>query len=574
MVLQAFRGVLLLLLWADVLGASGWLESAERAIDRAELLPMGEALRSELERIAVGADNIDRLPDDFVTRVARMRFCEYFGRVTAPDTRQKRTLKLLARDADLLREVCLNVSRADSPDRVLQVLADLYEAEGESLRAAASLAAATCLVWDERAGQDPDAELAPSMRAIRAFRRSRQALRELDAGQTPVPILTWLVESTVSDEEWRDAVARYQQRRLDGSAVSDVPFNLNPGFSEDPAHRGARAYTLMNLRRLGGSPADQAYYAEQVLRANGVPAARLASMNPAGEMSSEETWCAFLERGPSAWNWNTGRMRFGEWETISGFAVDPQTRVAVSEAELRQSAALMAVGEKSYRMGRALSALGGDADEESAERLYRWTVELSPGETAAWKQLASRTRTLQPRAELSVWLQKRLLGELGADNPEFAVEIYLEVISERGTREQLELLSEMHLRVQHSVRASAMLAFRRIDLLVELGEEQAAWNELFRLATVSRRVTPITNRALGRMRTMLEDRGSLLPLVAVYEAVDRQASAPRAVPEGLVLPYGRFCRDYLALLEETGRMSQAQRVRSRLPTLTGTGRRR
>lgn len=88
------------------------------------------------------------------------------------------------------------------------------------------------------------------------------------------------------------------------------------------------AYTLAEIRRLGGICVDQAYFATQVGKARGVPTLLFRGEGKDGR----HAWFGYLD-GNGQWQLNAGRL--GEQQLVTGYARDPQTWKDISDHELQ-----------------------------------------------------------------------------------------------------------------------------------------------------------------------------------------------------------------------------------------------
>ncbi len=88
------------------------------------------------------------------------------------------------------------------------------------------------------------------------------------------------------------------------------------------------AYTLSDIRRVGGICIDQAYFATQVGKARAVPTLLFRGEG----MDGRHAWFGYLD-GNLQWQLNAGR--YGEQRFVTGYARDPQTWKEISDHELQ-----------------------------------------------------------------------------------------------------------------------------------------------------------------------------------------------------------------------------------------------
>ena len=88
------------------------------------------------------------------------------------------------------------------------------------------------------------------------------------------------------------------------------------------------AYTLSDIRRVGGICIDQAYFATQVGKARGVPTLLFSGEG----QDARHAWFGYLD-GNQQWQLNAGR--FGDQRFVTGYARDPQTWGEISDHDLQ-----------------------------------------------------------------------------------------------------------------------------------------------------------------------------------------------------------------------------------------------
>jgi len=135
----------------------------------------------------------------------------------------------------------------------------------------------------------------------RAFRNDLRAM--------PFELLRYLADTRASlaDRNW--AAATYRGKDP-SKAYFDVEYDI-AHFEKGTAKRiDSAAYTLASLRRVGGVCLDRAYYAAEVCKAVGIPAAIVHGRGGSGVEHAWFAYCRMRSRGTRAvWVSRTGRFR-------------------------------------------------------------------------------------------------------------------------------------------------------------------------------------------------------------------------------------------------------------------------
>jgi hypothetical protein len=254
-----------------------------------------------------------------IIRLAAWRqFARYFARVNNLTDGQQDTLAWLVDHAEVREALMTAVTTSDPPNRVLEVLRALRADHRQRVEEFPELAAAVCVVWDahERFGGNPmaddEARIDPGepSRVFGYFVRNADRLA-FDPRRTPAELLGYVVDTHLGPQEiewagryggggrpnvaaaffavpFREGVAyeRNAPPPPDPNAVAAAPGeNATPEFELNK-----NSYILPNILRRGGSVHDAAYFAAEVARAGGVPAAVCVSTVDAPDAA----WCGFL----------------------------------------------------------------------------------------------------------------------------------------------------------------------------------------------------------------------------------------------------------------------------------------
>lgn len=206
------------------------------------------------------------------------------------------------------------------------------------------------------------------------FRLSRLRAEELkfviDAA-APIPELAWSQGSVP-----------YQ---LDQFALTYqmVKYRTDRSDAESRMVWSDRPYTLQSILSEGGICVDEAYFASEAGKARGVPTLLFAG----GGQDGRHAWFGFLD---STGKWQLDAGRYAEQRLVTGFAIDPQTWMVISDHELQfLSERFRAL--PSFLQSRVHEEFARDflwtGDAEAAARSARMAVNFERRNLPAWETL-------------------------------------------------------------------------------------------------------------------------------------------------------------------------------------------
>lgn len=153
----------------------------------------------------------------------------------------------------------------------------------------------------------------------------------------PYELSIYLADTRLSlaERAWVQKNYGYYLKNLASPAntCGDVPYDTAFVKGRAPKKIDKVAYTLPNLRRVGGICGDGAYYASQVCKSLGVPAAVVGGRGKAG---IGHAWVASLRvsEGKAYWNFRAGRISGTSSGYFTGSTRDPGTGRSIDEGEL------------------------------------------------------------------------------------------------------------------------------------------------------------------------------------------------------------------------------------------------
>lgn len=192
--------------------------------------------------------------------------------------------------------------------------------------------------------------------ALFEFFSSNESRMFFGLRNVPVELLVHVVNTTASVQELQWALDRYAGRQMIGTVFFDVPYDWSNFTHGTPKKVTSAGYNLPNLLRYGGVCVDQAYFAEQVGKAIGVPTATAV-----GESSeTAHAWFGFLQVVGKQGKWNFDCGRYDSYQHVRGNVRDPQTGAAVPDT----CVSLLAEAIGSHPAAREAAAAYVDAAKE------------------------------------------------------------------------------------------------------------------------------------------------------------------------------------------------------------------
>ncbi len=144
----------------------------------------------------------------------------------------------------------------------------------------------------------------------------------------PVELLMHVVNTTASVPELQWALDRYAGRQMIGTVFFDVPYDWSNFSHGTPKKVTSAGYNLPNLLRYGGVCVDQAYFAEQVGKAIGVPTATAVGASS----ETAHAWVGFLQVIDKHGKWDFDCGRYDSYQHVRGNVRDPQTGAALPDS--------------------------------------------------------------------------------------------------------------------------------------------------------------------------------------------------------------------------------------------------
>jgi len=440
----------------------------------------------------------------------------------------------------------------DSPAGVLTVLRTLMLATDRRRVYAPDLFTAFAVTWDNRVlqgggrrPQDPMPDVVLQLRFEYFFRNAGRM--SADLLELPWQLAAFLVDCDLPESECNWALVRYAQRSTYKGLYSSIPL--------DPDRRKWRPgaeHNLENIRRWGGTAADRAFFAANVAKACGRPAAVVTGPTRVG---GRTVWVMLLT--------GDGTDRFG-W-TIDGWSPkepgdfeDPQTgRVREIHEAFLLARALRAdpgarIASDAYYHVAALFKT-----ELPAPRildLLEQATRKNPCDTRPWVMLADMMGEKQVSADRASALYSYLLKTC-SQYPEFTRDI-LHALLQLIPQDQPDRLCRVYEATfsvyQDSPSVVAGLMDELADTLRARGQNRAALTTYRSVVRRYRSQAQLIESALSSAESLYREQKSLPAVVDMYEEVFRAYRPKRdeAVQTGPTSYYYRLVVKLAGLYRE------------------------
>jgi hypothetical protein len=540
--------------------------------------PLIEEAASAVEagRLSTLATSVENLASDALAKpetadlarlvqLATLRECgRWFGRIEHPSAEQKATLAWLLRQKRLAATLMMSVTNSDPPDRALSILTALHKDQHDRLERFADLTTAACLVWDdpERFGTEDDPMDLPRVVGIFKDYAENPAATHDVARDLPVNLLIFVVDRAISEDEvqW---VRRQSTPPGVGSAFFEVGYGPTRELKRDAkADEPQNAYTLPNLRKVGGRLADQAYYAAQVGKAVGIPTA--ICTGPEREGEERETWVAFSDpRGQ--WDLSSARYRV-HWSS-PGEAIDPQTMESFPQAELSLTAGLRATPSAKRLAATALCKLLDRVLPEQQLAALKRAVELSPSDRRVWRRVADWAQQHRPGSDEYRNVVSLVSAHLTPRSEDAAMYVRLRMLAKVAADDRARSLADLLPAFEGRPDLAATIQLARASALLEKKDGDGALSALAEVIPAADVVPAHAASAMRMADDILRERSDLDRLAGVYARVWPRMRPPTQSPVAHTTAYWFIGQEYAQLLEELGRKNDVENIREKLGQL-------
>ncbi len=605
---------------ALVLSAAGSIAAGDR--DEAWV---SRAVLAELDRVARGGDmnamgkrveavalarlrcgRLERT-DALIDLIYAARACAALPAVRRRDGGAALTDWLLAH-RDVTRRLLRALGDVDDPAAALGRFARLVEADAAGVIAHPGLAAAfaTARPLSHYRRQPDPASLTESF----AYYTDPNRRFHFDPAELPFELARYLADTRLSLAE-REWAWKTYGRRHPGRAYFHVAYDEGH-FRDGRARRIASLpYSLPNLLREGGVCLDRAYYAAEVCKAVGIPAAIVHGRGGAGVRHAWFAHCrASSVNGRPIWTSATGRYAGRKY--FVGTVRNPADGERILDAELvlsgaagqlplrrreeADAAVALACLADGYRDGEgpggvgALDELAGlyrrrHADKPGAppletswiepvrridlalvEDLILAAIARNPAQGGAWRLVLELRRADRlPVGHLNRFFTV-LIGRTAENYPEYSCAMVLGIVPTLPDAAHRRAVLQRAMTVYHArPDLTGRLRIALGDEWHDAGEADKALVAYREAAVESLGVAEVVVRAASRAEKLLTAAGGRDRAVALYRALfERTRRQDVAAEFRAETAHYQLGRRLAELLEQAGRAGDARRVRSQL----------
>ncbi len=554
------------------------------------------------ERGTVSGDTAERLADAaalamttrdtdaLVTAEATARVASVASRVPPADA--KRLARLALEHQSLARRFVFQLDpERDDPAAALRILTDLIETAGiDTVNEFQALAVALAVVHDElkdrRVNENTVRPDEPGR--VFAYYTSNARGLQLDPRRLPADLLVFLASATEAVDQLEWARQAYGRDRNHGARFFEIQYDIEHYRTGQPkAVTLAPRYCLEAIKLHGGVCADQAYFAEHVAKANGVPAAYMVGRS--GEVS--HAWLGYLRASRSgvAWDFNAGR--YEAYRGVRGATIDPQTLTTITDGEMAMRASDVRLSDSDRWQAEALAAAADRVakyDAASAEQvvaevlegrspsrhgkaehrvgLLRMSVERRPGDPDAWRAFARLAAQGDvDHRTIDTWLRafERSSGRASPDMLTDIVELLLNAVAD--TRGKIDVLEWALPKLRGRSDLQAWVRLKQGEVFEAKGDLDNAWRAYDDVTRRFLNEGPFAVKAIDRMLAMLDATNKSGPDLELLNRTFGGAERPFAMGDFRVQSnWYQIGSRYAARLQAAGRTGEAGEVRGQI----------
>ncbi|MEO1534263.1 MAG: hypothetical protein AAFS11_01700 [Planctomycetota bacterium] len=479
----------------------------------------------------------------------------------------------------------------DDPVEATRILFDLVDRFGaERVAEFDSLAVAIALVHDgfESRRVNENTVRTDEPGRLFAYFADNAGSLQIDPRRLPSDVLVFLVSATEHVDQLEWARATYGRDRNHGERFFEIQYDIEHFRTGQPkAVSLAPRYCIQAIRELGGVCADQAYFAEHVAKANGVPAAYMRGRS--GEVS--HAWLGYLRVGRGGYSWDFNAGRYDAYKGVRGATMDPQTLEIVTDGEMAMRASSIRLSDDDRWQAEAFAIAAdrvagmskSEADElvgevfegrraertgDAADRveLLRRSVERRPGDPEAWRAFARLASTGDVQSKtIDTWLTafERSGGRSSPDMLADIVEMLLGAVPE--TRGKIDVLEWAMPKLRGRSDLQAWVRLKQGEVFEAAGDRDNAWRAYDDVARRFLNEGPFAVEAIDRMLGMLERADRTGPDLELLKRSFAAAQPPFALGDfRRQSNWYQIGRRYAASLERAGRSREAVDVQRQL----------
>lgn len=279
----------------------------------------------------------------------------YFGEMSGEDA--SALSGWLLGEPDFAAELLGAFTPKDSPEQAFAVLAQIRKRFGDkTVLKLSGLAIAHAVVWDAK---KPISEKFGACDSF-GYYVSNAGKMTFNLSELPWQAAIFLAGAEASPEERSWALAKYKQPKSMRSIYHEPKYDHDSLFGQ-PKKIAGHDYTLPNILEYGGVCSDRAYYAANVARSCGMPAARIGGRGERGG----HAWTGCLtsgKRGRYVWDLDCGRYEGDHYYV--GATRDPQTGARIKDYELSMRTMACSLSPAKRRVSHAFTCVAEMLEKE------------------------------------------------------------------------------------------------------------------------------------------------------------------------------------------------------------------
>ena len=266
----------------------------------------------------------------------------------------KGLLKWLLANRSLSRVLFRGMEDAGEPEASLQTVAELKAVGDKTLLAYPELVTAFAT---SRSATYYHEQPAPAS-VVESFKYYTTRKMRYDLKTMPYELSRYLADTSLNVKERLWAYGKYNRYSNPAKAYFDLRYDTAHFEKGDPKKISKLAFTLPNLKKVGGVCIEQAYYSAEVCKALGIPAKIVTGRSGGG---GYHAWmmCFVKKRGGRSASWDSSTGRYEEQKYFVGDVQNPANGKKLLDCELmlEGAAALLPLSRRESADTAAVLAL-------------------------------------------------------------------------------------------------------------------------------------------------------------------------------------------------------------------------
>jgi hypothetical protein len=548
-------------------------------------------LDAELVRLAEEADPVADV-EAFYAISNASRSAALFSR-TKDDAVRESLIAAFKKAPKFTNELAMALNEKDDVEKVAALASKLWKSEGSRLNEYATLGAAICVVHDHEVFEQANENKVTADDPLKlfAFFANNESRLPLGLKNVPVQLLVLVVDATAKVPELQWAMNKYRGDRMVGLRFGEIQYDTEHFRTGAPKKVTQEGLTLQNIAKHGGVCIDQAYFAANVGKANGIPSVIMRAKS--AEVG--HAWISYLSWNGQTAFFDSTQGRYPEYRAVVGFVNDPQTgeRVPESELELRAALALTPADKRQRAIaledaGYALAAKLVPRDEGMAmdasgraiharlrpEMVTRVlaiseaAANLSPGSARAWRLgVAIGVTGSWTDAQRNRW-GEAILNTLGDGYAACAVECLIRVISSVSDLDQQnDMWNWLLLSIKHNGDLASLVRFNQAEMFERDHTPEKAWECYESILKMYADTSPMAVSAAQRMLVLLKENGKTIGEgAAILGKAWANTTPPRSLNPAFASQsnWFRIGKLYRIALKDAGQTDEYTRVSAQL----------